>query len=177
MDTTSAASALSIYRPGMMISDAMRHSLTVKPLYVPNQVTVLDLRTLMHERFDRHRSAICTLLERCYSRIRRCASVHRTDCVFDIPSFIPGLPLFDQATCIDAVVSHLARNGFTVSRSGLQGDPSLIISWSITPTPITQDDVRVQQQQQQSGTRQQQQQQQQRGGLRSIAEFRPRRFN
>ena len=171
MDTASAsasASALSIYRPGMMISDAMRHSLTVKPLYVPNQVTVLDLRTLMHERFDRHRSAICTLLERCYSRIRRCASVQRTDCVFDVPTFIPGLPLFDQATCIDAVVAHLARNGFTVSRSGLQGDPSLIISWSITPTPITQDDV-----QQKGGIRQQQQ----RGGIRSIAEFRPKRFH
>ena len=163
-----AASALAMYRPGMMVSDAMRQSLTVKPLHVQNQVTVLDLRSSMHERFDRHRHAISILLERCYSRIRRCASVHRTDCIYDIPTFIPGLPLYDQATCTDAIITHLARNGFTVTRSGLAGDPRLIISWSITPTPVTQDDVNLQQQQSSDGGR--------RRGLRSIAEFRPRRF-
>lgn len=171
-------STLATFRGGMVVSDAMRHSLTVKPLLVPNQVTVLDLRSLMHERFDRHRSAISTLLERCYARIRRCAGVHRTDCIFEVPTFVPGLPLYDQATCTDAVVAHLARNGFTVSRSGLAGDPTLAISWSITPSPITQNDVVSNNNNNNNtgnagsanavGRRQ--------TGLRSIAEFRPKRF-
>jgi hypothetical protein len=123
------------------VTDAMRQSLTVRPILVANQVTVLDLRSLMHERFNRHRDAVGVILERCYARIRRCAGVHLTECTFDVPRFVPGLPLFDQGTCADAVVAHLARNGFSVTRSGVDGDPTLAISWSLTPTPVTRADA------------------------------------
>ncbi len=181
---------LALYRQAafpssLSIADAARQSLVIKPILVENQITVLDIRSMMHERFDRHRQAVGVLLERCYARIRRCASVNRTDCIYEVPTFIPGLPLFDQATCIDAIIAHLARNGFTVTRSGVPGDPLLTISWSVTSSPVTSDDCAHEAAEQRQQQLQQQQQHLQRsgggrggggGGLRSIAEFRPKRF-
>jgi hypothetical protein len=105
------------------VSDAM-------PIIVPNEVTVLELQSMMRGRANRHRESFAIVLERCYTRIRRCASVRVTGCAFDIPAFVSGMPLYDFQVCKNHVVHHLIRNGFTVTHNGLGGGNALNISWT-----------------------------------------------
>lgn len=162
----------------------------LQPVQVAGQIDVLQLRAAMREREERHRSSFAAVLERCYARIRRCASVMRTDCTFEIPPFLPGLPLYDTQLCSRFVVSHLRRNGFDVlpERPGsqLQRAPIIHISWhpmqqeeesardeelmcSVERTPQPHQPQQPQQQQQQQHQQHPHQQ------PRPITEFRPSR--
>lgn len=110
---------------------------------IENQVSVLDLRGAMRRKAERHRACFAAVLDRCYSRIRRCASVLRDECTFEIPLFLPGYPVYDVERCVRFVASHLAKNGFRVElmpgEGGQEGDREgegegerrmLVISWS-----------------------------------------------
>lgn len=110
-------------------------------LRIENQVSVLDLRSAMRIKSDRHRSCFAAVLDRCYARIRRCASVMREECTFEIPLFLPGFPVYDVERCVRFVASHLAKNGFRVERMPVEysneenedeeeGGRTLVISWS-----------------------------------------------
>lgn len=103
-----------------MLSVAPLHTIRERSVavVVPSEVTALELQELMLRREDRNDEAFGTVIERCYARIRRCASVQLQQCTFDVPPFVPGLPLYDIARCRDHVVYHLMGNGFTVSHNG-----------------------------------------------------------
>ena len=111
-----------------------------------NQVTVQDLRSAIRERSERHRACFVAVLDRCYARIRRCASVSASrpsrsldpkplQCTFDVPRFIPGFPLYDVDKCLRFVSSHLTRSGFRVERAA-EGEAeaadssTIVVSWS-----------------------------------------------
>ena len=119
--------ALSIYSPD---AHAMVRAEPLHPLRVQNQITVLELRSAMRQREDNQRAGFAAALERCYSRIRRCASVGRNECAFSIPPAVLGLPLYDVDRCARFVVSHLTKNGFRVT----DGDQPLHIhvSWDLS---------------------------------------------
>lgn len=96
---------------------------------VPNEVTVLELQLMMKNQAIRHEQAFGTVLERCYTRIRRSASVKASECTYAIPPFVPGMPLYDLEACRDYTIGHLLKNGFTVSHNGVVEGAKLHISW------------------------------------------------
>jgi len=101
---------------------------TTVPITVPSEVTVLELQSMVHERIQRHKESFAVILERCYGRIRRCASINVMQCSFKVPPFVSGLPLYDFHDCKNYVVNHLIKNGFSIQHNG--GSDDLInISW------------------------------------------------
>ena len=123
----SPASIFSISNP---TADADVRLSTIR---IENQVSVLDLRGAMRKKSERHRACFAAVLDRCYSRIRRCASVLRDECTFEVPLFLPGFPVYDVERCVRFVASHLAKNGFRVERMPDESDEGgrvLVISWS-----------------------------------------------
>ena len=101
----------------------------LEAVQVPNQVTVVDIRGTMRARADRQRESYAAVLERCYARVQRCASVGRTECTFTVPPLIVGLPLYSVERCARFVSSHLSRNGFRVVPS--QRYDVVVISWDV----------------------------------------------
>jgi hypothetical protein len=99
---------------------------------VENQISVVELRNTMNDRDDRHRDSFAVILDRCYSRIKRCATVGRGNCVFNVPHALPGHPLYNVDSCVRFVASHLLRNGFKVERADGDsgGHPHVLqVSW------------------------------------------------
>lgn len=84
-------------------------------LILSNQVSAFDLNREALERQQRHRASFEEVLESCYSRIRRCAYVGRTECSFAVPEMVPGRPRYDVNRCVRFVLSNLQGNGFRVS--------------------------------------------------------------
>jgi hypothetical protein len=99
---------------------------TVRPVSVRNQLNVLELRSELRDREERQRSSFAAVLEQCYARVRRCASVARGDCTFEVPCMVMGLPLYDVERCVHFVLKHLAKNGFAVQYDGAR---LLQIAW------------------------------------------------
>ena len=159
-----------------MSAQCQRESMIV----VPNELTVIELQTMMNNRCLRHDQSFAVVLERCYTRIRRCASVRVQECSFAIPPFVPGLPLYDNEVCRDYTTGHLLKNGFTVSHNGLAVGAVLQISWRPSnthaygqPNTMAAFGRRAQQQQQQQQQPQHPQQQQRQRMQRNISDFRP----
>ena len=94
-----------------------------------NHITVFDLYNGMRDREQRHYEAFSIVLERAYSRIRKCASVNRYDCVFDVPEIVIGKPIFDVNKCTRFIMNNLMHNGFKVEYVFPR---YLNISWDVT---------------------------------------------
>jgi hypothetical protein len=98
------------------------------PDVLQNQISVYELYNAMREKQTRQASAFTAVLDRCYSRIKKHASVNRVDCVYEVPEFILGHPLYDINRCITFVVRHLHMNGFRVA---YYFPRYLYISWDV----------------------------------------------
>ena len=97
-----------------------------------NQINVYDLHRLALTRRQRERECFMTVLEKCYSRIRRTNAIYKSQCDFDVPIFIMGRPLFDIETCIKFMIRNLSGNGYVVH---FYPPRTLHISWSMTSYP------------------------------------------
>lgn len=106
----------------------------MQDVIVFNQVSARDLNTIHRERERRHKEIYVVVLERIYSRIKRCASVGMSTCWYETPEVIFGYPMFDVDRCIRFSMRHLTMNGFKVSRLN---NKFLDICWSPTPPRST----------------------------------------
>jgi len=100
----------------------------MRDITVFNEITAKDLDILVRTREQKQREVFILVLERIYSRIRRCAFVSMSDCRFDFPEVVFGHPMFDIDRCIKFATRHLVMNGFNVSRT-LGSQRSIDIMW------------------------------------------------
>jgi hypothetical protein len=69
------------------------------------------------------------ILKKCHHRIKYTADTSSSGdryTFFQIPAFIPGMPMYDIASCIDYIINKLNMNGFKVLSLGTH---LLFISW------------------------------------------------
>lgn len=87
-------------------------------------------RATMH--LHRRERAMSMALERCLKYIERCAQAHRTSCVYDVPEFKIGMPIYNLTECVTYIQTHLQDRAFTV----VMLTPKLMmISWAPREAP------------------------------------------
>lgn len=67
-------------------------------------------------------------LESCNRRIQSAAAVQAYECVFNVPTFVLGFPLYDVDECMDYVLRKLVSNGFITE---VVPPRSIRISWNV----------------------------------------------
>jgi hypothetical protein len=79
---------------------------------------------------------IDAVLERCYTKIKLAIRSRSTSssCVFEIPEFLFGYPMYDLTECVLYVKRHLETNGFKVSYFFPR---LLVVSWAAVISSIT----------------------------------------
>ncbi len=90
------------------------------------RINILDLHRMINERKDKQNYCYEKLLEMTHNKIKRTASQKSVRCVFEVPSYVFGYPLFDLNECIDFIVKELKANGFVVN---YYFPNSIYISW------------------------------------------------
>jgi|TARA_B110000495_G_C22816356_1_gene476555 hypothetical protein len=55
------------------------------------------------------------ILEKCYLKIKTCSDNNQSYCIYTIPDFIIGEPLFRKNFCATFIIDHLKDNGFSAS--------------------------------------------------------------
>ena len=94
-------------------------------------LNIFQLNRMRHQKETRLESIYETLLQKAHNKIQSVAEKGKTSsCVYKVPVFVHGLPLFDRDKCIVYLVQKLQHNGFQVI---LLPEGCLYISWEHVP--------------------------------------------
>lgn len=77
------------------------------------------------------------ILEKCYYRISACVDKEENFCVFHIPPFQIGTPLYKLPYCAAYIIYHLKQNGYTVK---FLNPNILFITWTYDDSKYILDD-------------------------------------
>lgn len=101
---------------------------------------VVDVYKDISERKRKRKESFKHVLRMCQKQIRNVANKDRLKCVFTVPEFIAGIPIFNVTDCTDFVKTELEKAGFAVTYYY----PNLLfISWDVDDleksnvTPLT----------------------------------------
>ncbi len=92
------------------------------------KLNILDLHRSIHEKKERNTLCFEKVLEMAHNRIIKTTESKQLRCIFEVPSFIFGYPLFDLNECIAYVTTELKSNGFVVNYAFPN---KLYISWDL----------------------------------------------
>lgn len=91
-------------------------------------VDATNMLMFQYSRHQRRASVYDIVFNRCLDKISRSAKQGSTCCLFDIPPFIMGLPMFNRTECLVYVVDLLKLRGFVVH---IESDLTFTVSWSV----------------------------------------------
>ena len=94
-------------------------------------ITASDLSSLVIARAQTRDRPFAEVWDMCSRRLRATAESGLSYCVYTVPIFLPGQPLYDASECAVFIADVLRRNGFVV---GVQGR-SVAVSWQ--PLSVT----------------------------------------
>lgn len=91
------------------------------------------------------------ILKRCHNKIKTYAENLKLECLYEIPEYVFGLPLFNKTFAKTYIISRLEENGFIVRDvSNMTNSCIIYISWDLSKTknkkfkqrPIINDEYR-----------------------------------
>lgn len=100
--------------PWLFANNVGEHFYVCMIIMIANQISVREIHNSSKEKMNKHKEIYITVLNRIYSRIRRCASVNMDNCKYVVPEIVIGYPLFNTRKCIMFAAKHLQVNGFDV---------------------------------------------------------------
>ena len=93
-----------------------------------SMINIDELHSETKRVLERKKKIYDTVLVKCHQRIKLVAKLNPLNswCFYVIPKFIYGIPLYNLEECLNYIVTHLNKNGFTVNYT----HPNLLfISW------------------------------------------------
>ena len=113
----------------------------VPNIHVPSQFKVKDLEGVVDRHYQTRLRPLKEVTGLCYARIKKAAELGCTDCLYEIPLFVVGQPLFDYGDCSSFLTEHLQSNGFDVT---LVSRRHIYVRWSVRPNPhLTRQETKV----------------------------------
>lgn len=78
------------------------------------------------KRYEKQKYLFRQILKKCHSKIYLSGEQLKTECIFTIPQYVPGMPLFDIKECMRYIIVKLQNNKLRVQV--IQHD-TISISW------------------------------------------------
>lgn len=92
------------------------------------QLNVRELTAQLATRQAKRHQCFDRILEMCFMVIKRHADKNALFCLYEVPEFVLGMPLYDLNECISYLVEKLKANGFLVK---YYFPRVLYISWNV----------------------------------------------
>jgi hypothetical protein len=90
--------------------------------------TATDILNMQKKKQEKRFEAFDKITEQCYKKIEKCVEITRNifSCLFEVPEFMIGYPLYDLNECLQYVMRILISKGFVVNYSFPR---LLLVSW------------------------------------------------
>ena len=75
-----------------------------------------------------------SILKKCHNKINRYAENLKLECIYEIPEYIFGLPLFNKTFAKNYIINRLQENGFIVRDISNMMNNGIYISWDLSKT-------------------------------------------
>ena len=89
-------------------------------------LTASDLIKNQMKRDEKRKEVFDVILLKCCQKIRKCDEVRLTYCVFEIPEYVFGFPLYKLQDCVQYLLTELKKKEFKVK---FAFPVTLIITW------------------------------------------------
>ena len=93
-------------------------------------ININELNRRRRQKKQRDKEIFTRVLKRCHIRIKMSANRLASSTTYEVPTYIPGLPLFQLVDCVRFLKKKLRDNGFKVKLLGMS---TLYISWKHIP--------------------------------------------
>ena len=93
--------------------------------------TIQDIHKKQKDRENNRIQIYKKIASKCFKKIKETSQNEQTYCFFDIPEYIPGLPLYNMTECVMFILNLLKEKGF---HSRYCDGFKLFISWNL-PKP------------------------------------------
>lgn len=94
----------------------------------PPNLSIHELYQLRNKKRNKQLEAFNKVLDMCHRRIRMAANTGVTDCFFEVPGMILGLPLYDHNECVQFVIDALCKSGLQAEKVP-NNNTTLYITW------------------------------------------------
>lgn len=91
--------------------------------------SVFEIQKKQLEREQRRTKIYTKILENCFKRIKLCADKEETVCIYTLPEYIVGVPLYNMTDCIMFILQNVKSKGFNCR---YYHPYTIIITWSTT---------------------------------------------
>jgi hypothetical protein len=88
-----------------------------------------ELNKQLENKKKRSKQVFEKVLEACDRRIKNAVDVRAYECIFTVPRFVLGFPLYDLSECLEFVLRKLVAHGFITQV--LEDQRSVHISWNV----------------------------------------------
>lgn len=78
------------------------------------RLNILELHRTINEKNMRKTETYEKVLEFCHRKITLGSQTRQLRCMYEVPEYIPGYPIFDLNSCIKFLMATLKANGFLV---------------------------------------------------------------
>ena len=96
------------------------------------QLNIFELQSSIDKKKSYRTNVFDQVLERCHKKIVIATQKEYYECVYDVPHYVPGLPLFNVNDCINHLIDQLKLNGFEVT---YYFPKTLFVSWRPKEVP------------------------------------------
>ena len=93
-------------------------------------INIFNLNKARRNRYNKQKHIYKIVLKKCHHKIINSGNSFLTNCIFTIPQYLPGMPLFNIAECMRYLIYKLEKNEFNVK---VYSENTLNISWEHIP--------------------------------------------
>lgn len=79
------------------------------------KLNILELHRTINEKNMKKTETYEKVLEICHRKITLGSQTKQLRCMFEVPEYVPGYPIFDLNSCIKFLLTTLKANGFLVT--------------------------------------------------------------
>ena len=90
------------------------------------QLNIYELQNTIYKKQQTRINVFSKVLEKCHFKIQSAAKKELYNCIYEVPEYVVGLPLYNINDCIDYIMRQLTENGFKVQ---YQFPKNILIDW------------------------------------------------
>lgn len=79
------------------------------------RLNISDLHYVINQKKQKKYEVYEKIISNCHKRIQSAADLQHYQCVFEVPEFILGYPLYNLESCLEFLMNELKKNGFNVT--------------------------------------------------------------